>query len=57
MTLRITFLIDIKKPVIIDNVKCITLLGGATHVSFTDGSKDICFSDVLGIIPHFYNEG
>jgi hypothetical protein len=57
MTLRISFLIDSKKPVIIDNVKNITLLGGATHVSFTDGTKDICFSDVLGITPHFYNEG
>lgn len=51
MTLRITFLIDSKKPVIIDNVKNITLLGGSTHVSFTDGKKDISFSDVLGITP------
>ena len=57
MTLRITFLIDAKKPVIIDNVKNITLLNGSTHISFTDGTKSICYSDVLGITPYFSNEG
>jgi hypothetical protein len=57
MSIQINFWIDGKKPVILDNVKGITLLSGNVHVRFTDGTKDMCFFDVLGIIPHYYNEG